>query len=298
MEASRQEVVCLRIENGRLRGTALLPQGNIILPPQHLDQNMLRQIIDAQDIDMADIAFAIDKTHEFPARERTLVEQIIHTRQFRDWVMSPFSSKLLVHWDGCLPKTIADISPLTLFCVSMAQMLRVNPRFLTTLWVCGRHTDPAESSTGGYAMVASLVDQLLRQHFFDVSSLFINGDVDFDSIQSGDGPLDELVKILELLVQQLPETVTLVCLIDGITLFERDQLGALPAFACLMRLVGDPTLQAAVKILFTSTPGCDVVRSAFEDEDLILNVNGLPRLTWAPSEERVAREFSSYVEED
>ncbi|RSL55913.1 hypothetical protein CEP54_009122 [Fusarium duplospermum] len=276
MEASRQEVAYLHIENARLHNRACTPQENIVPSHQGWDRNELRQYIGAQDIDMDDCAFAVDQTNEFPARERTLVEQIIHTKHFQDWIRSPLSAKLLVHWDGHLPKTLADMSPLTLFCVSMTQILRANHRFVTGLWICGRHADPYENYAGGYCMVASLVDQLLRDHDFDMFSLVESGDIDFDRIQPGQpGALEELLKILELLVQQLPETITLFCLIDGVILFEREEADALPVLACLLRLAGEPNLRAAVKILFTSCVLASRISKALPTVSLLVIERGV-----------------------
>ena len=92
-------------------------------------------------------------------------------------------------------------------------------------------------------------------------------------------------------MQQVPETVTLVFIIDGVILYERDDMEALDVFLCLVRLVADSSVRAAIKLLLTSTPGTDTVRAAFEEEDLILRMDGLPRLVWAPSADRMAREL-------
>lgn len=107
--------------------------------------------------------------------------------------------------------------------------------------------------------------------------------------------VDQLLKVLEHLVCQLPETATVFIVIDGIALYEREEFeaaGALRAFSGLLRLVGDHIATAAVKLLFASTPGTEVVRAAFEDEDLILEMDGLSRLVSGElSEERMAREW-------
>ncbi|KAF7556378.1 hypothetical protein G7Z17_g1417 [Cylindrodendrum hubeiense] len=152
---------------------------------------------------------------------------------------------------------------------------------------------PASECCGGRSMIASLIDQLLRQCEFDTRSLAMDG-INFERLQLGD--LEELIRLLEWLVRRLPETITFVCLIDGVILYERDEMEALEALAGLIRLANDENLRAAVKLLFTSTPGTDIVRSAFEEEYLILNVDGLPKLVWAPSDERVSRELGMNIE--
>lgn len=134
-------------------------------------------------------------------------------------------------------------------------------------------------------MLASLIDQLLRKHAFGVRV----GGINIEGIKLWDKR--ELIGLFVSLVQQVPETVTLVFIIDGVILYERDDMDALDVFLCLVRLVADSSVRAAIKLLLTSTPGTDTVRAAFEQEDLILRVDGLPRLVWAPSADRMAREL-------
>lgn len=134
-------------------------------------------------------------------------------------------------------------------------------------------------------MLASLIDQLLRKIAFGVRV----GGINIEGIKLWDKR--ELIGLFVSLVQQVPETVTLVFIIDGVILYERDEMEALDVFLCLVRLVADSSVRAAIKLLLTSTPGTDTVRAAFEQEDLILRVDGLPRLVWAPSADRMAREL-------
>ena len=261
----------------------------------YISQETLLQMLDPSDHHLADVAFVTDKKEQLPASERALTERIIGTELFQNWVVSPSSAKLLVHWDFRLPKTIAGVSPLSLFCANLAQALRGKKRFVSALFFCGLHIDPAECGglVGGRAMLTSLIVQLLRQHTFDTRPL--HHDVNLASLQEGN--LDALTKLLVWLVRQLPQTMTLLVMIDGTFVFEREEFEseALPIFASLIQLAGDPSVPASVKVLFTSTPGTDTIRSAFEEPDLILNVDGLPRLGWAPSEERMERELEGEI---
>jgi len=258
----------------------------------------LRRMLDMPDLDLADLAFVEDKKGQLPEGERAQAEQIINTQLFQSWVVSTSSSKLLVHWDFSPPQTIADVSPLSVFCAAMAKALRAKERFVSALWFCGQHIDPAEAGArvGGRAMLNSLIDQLLRQHVFDTRPMYSH--VDLAALQAG--KLDALIQLLGWLVRQLPETTTLFCIIDGAYLFERGefQREALPVFLSLIRLVEDRSIPATIKLLLASTPGTDIVRGGFEEEDLILNVNGLPQLGWAPSDERMIRELEGGMEEN
>ena len=179
----------------------------------------------------------------------------------------------------------------------MTQVLRAKERFVTALWFCGQHINPAEAGgrVGGRAMLTSLIGQLLRQHPFDTRPMYSG--VEIAALQ--EGGLDVLTQLLGWLVRQLPETMTLFCIVDGVYLLERDEFQgeALPVLLCLIRLSQDKSVPATVKVLLTSTPGTDIVRGAFEEGDLILNVNALPQLGWASSEERMIRELEGEADE-
>ncbi|KAK4446838.1 hypothetical protein QBC34DRAFT_410940 [Podospora aff. communis PSN243] len=294
LEATRQENMRLHIINERLR--AITPTPEQAMGP-YISPEVLRRMLDRPDLDIADLAFVADKKMQLPESERVQAEQIVNTQLFQKWVVSTTSSKLLVQWDFNPPQTIAEVSPLSVFCATMTKALRTKERFLSVLWFCGQHIDPYEPSThiGGGAMLSSMIDQLIRQHIFDTRPMYSH--VDIAALQAG--RQDALIQLLSWLVRQLPEITTLFFIVDGIYLFERDEFRAeaLPIFLGLIRLAEDRSVPATIKLLLTSTPGTDIVRGAFEEEDLILNVNGLPQLGWAPSDERMVRELEGEMEE-
>jgi hypothetical protein len=85
--------------------------------------------------------------------------------------------------------------------------------------------------------------------------------------------------------------------IDGVALLEREELEdeSLPVIAKLVQLVGDRSINTSIKLLLTSTPPTTIVRGVFEDVDLILNVNALPRQSLPSSDARVMREMGTTV---
>ncbi|KAL7946924.1 hypothetical protein V8C42DRAFT_319187 [Trichoderma barbatum] len=299
LERSLQTITTLAIQNENLRSISPI-QNNIWLPPPQrpapayawfLNQDALRWMIKIPDADLVDVYFINNKKDSLSAKDIAQAEQIVHTQVFRNWIVSPSSAKLMVHWDFQPPKTIAGISPLSLFCSTIAQGLRTKERILSLLWFCGRHIDTGDAGEhiGGHFMLTSLIDQLLRQHVFDTRSL--SSIFSMTRLQQND--YDELMGLFDWLVKQLPNTVTLFCVIDGVALFERAEYWAksAPVFLKMVHLASGPAIQAVVKVLFTSTPGTDMVRGAFEQEDLILEVGKLPKSASVPSEERMAREL-------
>ncbi|UKZ72545.1 hypothetical protein TrVFT333_000176 [Trichoderma virens FT-333] len=300
LEEAHRENHFLRAENNTLRAYSpfqggsphLLPQGQILAPQWYISQHNLRQVLNMFDVDLKDLAYVADKKGQFLPKQRLLAEQIVNTQPFRDWVVSPTSSKLLIHWDSRLPKVIAGVSPLSVFCMTITQALRAKERFLSMLWFCGRHIEAEESGgcVGGRAMITSLIDQLLRQHTFEVH-LLSSTTINLSGLQEGN--LDTLIELLCYLVRQLPPTVSVFFIIDNAAFFERDEFEseALQIFSILIRLSQDTSIPASIKVLIASTPGTTIIRSAFENEDLILNVEGLPQMVWAANEERVVREL-------
>lgn len=299
LKAERQDKMRLAVEVEILRSASpisfgpwapqLPPQASVVEWP--MDQEALRRILDTRDLDHIDMAFILDKKSDFPAKKQVQAEQIVNTSLFRDWIVSTSSAKLLVKWDEHPPQTIAEVSPLSIFCTTMARALHGRQRFISIQWFCGRHINPAEAGPyiGGHAMLASLIDQLLRQHAFDTRPL--HREIKPAGLEAGD--LGELKMLLGWLVRQLPQTITLLFIVDGVVLYERDEYWdeAWPVLSYLLSLTAEMSVQAAVKVLFTSVPGPGPMRAPFEEDNLILNVDTLPRMTWAPNEDRLVRDL-------
>lgn len=303
-EAQKQNVHLL-IENVRLRSMSPTRPSMWLPPPEpthalnpswFISQETLRNMINVRDLDLADLAFVQDRKGQLASRDRSRAEQVTNAPQFRSWVVSPLSTKLLVHWDSSLPKIIAEVSPLTVFCATMAQALRSNPRFISALWFCGQHIDASDlgAQSGGQTMIGSLLDQLLRQWQFNTEPL--HNFVDYQRLQRGD--FETSIGLIGFLVRQLPSEMVLFFIIDGAVLYERDEVrDALLVFLTLLQLVTDSDVRATVKLLITSTPGTDIIRVSFEQKDLILNVSSLPILA-AASEERMVRELEGGLYDD
>ncbi|KAK1518532.1 hypothetical protein CABS01_06066 [Colletotrichum abscissum] len=109
-------------------------------------QQQSREYEHVSDIDLIDMNFVTNKKNQFPPRQRVLAEQIVNTLFFRDWMVSPHSTKLLIQWDFRLPKTIAGVTPLSVFCSTVVQSLRCKEQFISALWFCGQHIDNSKAA--------------------------------------------------------------------------------------------------------------------------------------------------------
>ncbi|KAK5991956.1 hypothetical protein PT974_05351 [Cladobotryum mycophilum] len=299
LERSRHTITSLTIQNETLRSISPI-QHSMWPPPPHgqpavytwlLSQETLRWVVKSPDIDLADMSFINDRRGLLSTRHRAQTEQVVNLQLFRNWIVSPTSTKLMIQWNSQPPKTVAGISPLSVFCTTITQGFRTSEHILSLVWFCGRHIDKYEAGeqVGGHSMLASLIDQLLQQHTFDTRPLC--NDFNLTSLQQSE--YDELIRLLDWLVRQFSNDITLFIVVDDVVLFERDEHWdqSAPVLSKLLSLVNDTTLPAVIKVLFTSTPGSDIVRAAFEQGDLILEVGRLPDLGSASSDERVAREL-------
>lgn len=235
------------------------------------------------------------------ARERTLVsedgraraEQLIRTRQMREWMSAPASSQLLVH--GNYDRR-AYISGLSLFCASLAGSLAEKaPRFFRILFFCGLHVDPPviNGHSGGHAMIASLICQLLCQ--YDFSGQLQQYEISQDRIRQGD--VESLCALFERLVRHLPGDVVLFCLIDGIMYYEREEFrdDMERVLRTILQVSADHTTSATFKVLITSPTKTTEVREPFP-EDLILSMDAMPQAGAAASGRRLKRELGAELQ--
>jgi hypothetical protein len=133
------------------------------------------------------------------------------SRLLRTWLLGTESSALFIN--GSCPSTRAR-SPITFVCARLIDSLQSNTEFLVLHFFCGQHlsatTDPNANALG---VVNSLLAQLLLLYpDFEISHQ------DLADIEPN--TLDSVQLLFEKLVAQLPPTVFLFVVIDGISLYE------------------------------------------------------------------------------
>jgi len=224
-----------------------------------------------------------------PSNEQARAEQLIRSTQFKDWMVAGTSSQLLVHGEY---EGQRYVSGLSLFCSSFVQSLEARaPRFIPLIFFCGLHTDPfTDQHTGGRAIIQNFVCQLLCQFDFD-TRLLASKKLDEHLIQLGD--VDELCKLFQWLVSQLPRSVVLFCLLDGVGYYERTEFEHDMGFVVekLLRISAEQKTQAGVKILLTSSNRTNYIRQPFPDE-LVLSIESMARADMVPSTSRLERQLN------
>lgn len=263
-----------------------------------INQEKLWTSLHIWDIDTDDIERIEEwrKGERLDPRDRVSAEQIVHSQLFQDWIISPSSTKLLVH--GNFSGILMQISALSLFCVTLTKAFRARSHCLCLVWFCGCHLggDESDSESGsssddddeesGYIglddgeevyshrtqkkpierMLRSLIAQLLCDYDFGPATALLPPGVDLSFIE--EGSLACLRCLFDWLVRQLPGDVTLFCILDGIVFYEREEFEdpMLDALGDILSLTADDSIRAAVKVLVTSPWSTGTVRVAFEDE--------------------------------
>ncbi|KAK0752938.1 hypothetical protein B0T18DRAFT_395663 [Schizothecium vesticola] len=274
------------------------PQGDLLngrVEYQRISPQELLDWIDVPDVAASDMIHINEKRQPWASsREQARAEQLVQSRQLREWMASAESSQLLVHGDY---EVLRQVSGLTLFCASLQQMLAAkSPRFIPLVFFCGMHSnDRTDPNTGGRAIIQSFVCQLLCQvEGLDLSTLADQG-IDETLIRMGD--VEELCNIFVWLVDRLPQGIVVFCVLDGVVYYERRGFEEDMAFVLmtLLRLSAEGGTAAAVKVLLTSPSRTVTIRQPFPD-DLILSMEAMPPLDQEASASRLERQFEELQE--
>ncbi|KAF4808398.1 hypothetical protein CGCSCA5_v012386 [Colletotrichum siamense] len=205
--------------------------------------------------------------------DRGKAHQLLTARLFRNWMGRVGSAKLLVHGDFQPPY---NITPFSAICTLLGQSFR-NPKngYISLVFFCGRHLVWDEYQ-GGSAMIRSLISQLLCQAVFSPFPPHPKHSLR-DIEEHG---LGTLCDIFCWLLEKLPSTVHVFCMIDGISLYEDRFLDGMDTV--IMQLVsmaqgsggqGFPDF----KLLITSPRPTLEVRKAFNSGDSeILHMQSFP----------------------
>lgn len=222
--------------------------------------------------------------------------QVLQENAFRHWMWSPKPAKLLIH--GCF-RGSKTVSPLSLVTATLTEMARADQHhFVSQVFFCGCHIDPEEDAfSGAKALMRVLISQLLQQRP-DMNISPSPWELDIDGIRDGD--LQQFCQLFNLLVHRLPGDVTLYCLIDGMVYYERDDFVADMQYVLTetTRLVGDPTVQASVKLLITAPWRTEMAHQFFQEDQEILHMEGMPSVPHTSGASRVIHRHISHTESD
>lgn len=235
--------------------------------------------------------YASESLH-IPLREQRRADLLLSAAKFRNWIVSPRSSELLVHGEFKSGGAWREASALSHFCAAFVRAMAATKTYLPLVHFCGSHIEGDDRLKGAGGMLRSLLFQLLQRGPFDDAVL---GEPGADLEQVSKGRLPALCKLLVWLVHRLPEEVVVVCVIDGISHYETDEFeeDMLEVLDCLLRLARNRRVDASVKLLVTSPTTTDSVQDRFceEDDDCFISLAEL-RDTMHASNSRLLEEDS------
>ncbi|KAI0877667.1 hypothetical protein GGS24DRAFT_497597 [Hypoxylon argillaceum] len=294
----------------------------------YIGQDDLWNLLDMMDIDEVDMDAIEAKGKHLPHQDRARTEQIVSSQVFQDWIVSPRPSRLMIYGD--FSPFHMTTSTLSVFCKTLTKAFRSRKRYLCLVWFSSFHlgdddesdidsSDSEDDIDDGLEhtydgednynlgtrqrvikrMVRSFIVQLLCDHDFGPGHL-LPPDVDPDVIEQGHS-LSQLRRLFSWLVRQLPEEITLVCLVDGISFYEREEFEdpMLDALGDILELTAS-NMPATVKVLVTSPRPSATFRIGFEGDNAIpgstggtmtsiLSLNSITPSHLDVSEERVNR---------
>lgn len=216
--------------------------------------------------DLSNVIGQYSKTSESDIAQAAFM---VTTPRFRHWHMSDSSDLLLVEAHSA-DYTTGHLSPMSIFCamfvssrLQAAQASQgVSSENNLLLWAfCSERMDLGGSFAGPTGLVRSLIVQLLVSwprtapqphvhHLERIPNLWL--DVKQHNISA-------LCQLFHELLQQLPPTCKVVCIIDGVSCYETEawgwESGLLMLIQCLRDCVYDmqrARYRAALKVLLTS----------------------------------------------
>ncbi|KAG6361195.1 hypothetical protein INS49_009419 [Diaporthe citri] len=227
-------------------------------------------------------------------RDKSKADQVLQTELFQQWMACLEPAKLLIHGNF---RGSTTVSPLSLLTATLTEAARADQhRLVSLVFFCGCHLDREEDTfSGGRALMQMLISQLLQQQpHTNISPS--PWELDMDRVRQ----VHQLCQLFNLLVHRLPGEVTLFCLIDGMVYYERDEFIDEMHYVLteLMRLVGDPTTQANVKLLVTSPWRTEMAQQFFQEDREILYMEGMQSRELTPSASRVIHRHISHTESD
>lgn len=245
--------------------------------PETLDIARIRSLLQIHDSfdDLGTQEILENERRSIPFRERHKADLIVSTPQFHDWMVSNKPGELLVHGDFRGPQSsLAHVSAISVFCATLTKTLRVQgQQHIVLVFYCGCHMERDDQHRGAKSMIRSFAAQLVRSSVFDdVAQVRLQCQLDSQGLleaASRSGSLSQLHQLFESLVRLLPEQITLICLIDGISHYETDDFEdeVLSTINFLLGLVRSDNTAACIKVLATSPTTTDMVQHKFRNDE-------------------------------
>jgi hypothetical protein len=205
-------------------------------------------ILAQQSID--DVDQILQQLNQFDGPAHEQARQLLSNNEFTQWMGSAHSNALFVQGNFHMPGP-CRISPLSALCALFSLNLSKNSPCIVLRFFCGLHEAHNGPIHGPNGLIRSFLTQLLLTSFsFNLD--FINTRDFFEGIKSHS--LRDLCSVFRQLIEQLPPSARVVCIIDNVNSFECDSgiADLKDVFYILGMIMTNPYLRPVVKLLATT----------------------------------------------
>ncbi|KUI57264.1 hypothetical protein VP1G_04593 [Cytospora mali] len=256
-DAVRRQEGCLlqflEKEDERARTPQLTPQQGLLSAP-----GLLEIMAAPPEAVTSDLNFVVQQGLHFGPAQQSQAQSLLKKDRLWKWFSSSRSDLLLVH--GNLIDASNDyvrVSSLSVVCATIASAIsqRGNYDTIALYYFCGLHMSSIDDISGPQGLIRCLTARLiagLKARFGIFANLnFLDGPY-VEALQRRD--VGHLCAVFRSILGQFPPTVTVYCILDGITWYERaemlqDLFNIVQTLCCLVDGdYGGPVL----KVLFTS----------------------------------------------
>lgn len=200
-----------------------------------------------------DVDHILKRRDQFDLAAQAQAQQLLSSEQFMGWMKSPLPETLFVKGNFQIVGS-GRISVLSALCATLSLNLVKNTHYIVLHAFCGLHEAHSHQNAGPNWLIRSLIAQLLLCGVsFNLD--FINTRSFAEQIKSH--YLQDLCSVFRQLVEQLPNTATVICIIDGVTPFESEtwKIDMIDVLFILNQIVLNEFLKLTFKLMLT-TPFC------------------------------------------
>ena len=192
---------------------------------------------------------------------------LLHNKAFQAWLISDASSTLVVNGNA---EGREHISPMSLVSAFLLQSLNGTDTASTISFFCGLHLAGHDDMRGPQGLARSLISQLLATMYASDLAILEN-----DFHQQLEAHASDVAMLMELffsLVKRLPQEFVLFCVIDGISLFEKQQYEQETriVFQKLSQIAQAESQGGLFKLLLTSPSSSRCAKEFFPKESTII----------------------------
>jgi hypothetical protein len=197
----------------------------------------------------------IRRGHSMDSDTISHASSMFQTSQIKELLNSPESGVVLVN--GCTDRTQnTKITPITYVCATLTHALRRSPgRNVVLPFFCGQHSTSTDDLIGPQGLMRSFVtflvlDLVQKEYISDsVPIRFPMMQQDFEELSFKD-----VCHLFYQLVELIPRGITIYCVVDGISHYERPTWKADfdLMMECFSSIISNDTLSVTFKLLLTS----------------------------------------------